>query len=184
MFITARNSQFKFNFPRKFIPAEIADRYRPYINRMPGSMIKEPIDLFNYSIQSLSLPGPSFDPVSQNDFPGNTRRFRTSVPKQELFEKSMTVTVKALDGYVNYWMAIELFEYYYNRSGKEPFLPEGVGIQMIDAEGNTYVTAKMQQMILTSVSSLELNFSSNTIEFQTFDLEFSYNILDIVVNLV
>ena len=95
----------------------------------------------------------------------------------------MTVTIKALDGYVNYWMAVELFEYYYNLGGKDPYLPEGVGIQMIDAEGNTYVTAKIQQMILSSISSLDLNFSSNTIEFETFDLEFNYNILDIVVNL-
>jgi len=184
MFITARNSQFKFNFPRTFIPKNISEKYKPYINRMPGSMIKEPIDLFNYGIQSLSLPGPSFDPIQQNDFPGNARRFRTSLPNQELFDKTMTVTIKALDGYVNYWMAIELFDHYYNLSGKEPFLPEGVGIQMIDAEGNTYVTAKIQQMILSSVSSLELNFSSNTIEFQTFDLTFSYNLLDIQVNLV
>lgn len=184
MFVSSRNNQFRFNFPRTFIPKSISDKYKPYLNRMPGNMIKEPIDIFNYGIQSLSLPGPSFDPVQQNDLPGNTRRFRTSLPKQELFDKSMTVTMKSLDGYVNYWMAIELFEYYYNLSGKKPFLPDGVGIQMIDSDGNTYVTAKIQQMILSSVSSLDLNFSSNTTGFEAFDLGFSYNIIDININLV
>jgi len=39
-------------------------------------------------------------------------------------------------------------------------------------------------MIMTSVSALDLNFSSNTIEFQTFDINFTYNILETNINLV
>ena len=183
MLLSARNNQFKFEFPRNFIPKEIADKYRPYLNRIPGGLIKEPIDFFNYGIQSLNLPGPSFTPVEQNDMPGNTRRFRTSIPKQELFDKSLTVTVQAFDGYVNYWMAVETLEYYYNLSGKTPYVPEGVGIQLMDSEGNVFVTAQLRDMIMNSVSSLDLNFSSNTIEFQTFDIEFTYNMLNVNVNL-
>ena len=37
---------------------------------------------------------------------------------------------------------------------------------------------------MNGVSALDLNFSSNTIEFQTFDIEFTYNILEIKVNLI
>lgn len=184
MILSARNNQFRFDFPRNFIPKEIANKYRPYLNRIPGGLIKEPIDYFNYGIQSMNLPGPSFDPVTQNDFPGNTRSFRSSLPKQELFDKSLTVTMQAFDGWVNYWMAVETFDYYYQRSGKEAFVPEGVGLQMLDGEGNVFVTVRLKDMIMTGVSALDLNFSSNTIEFQTFDVDFTYNILDVAVNLV
>lgn len=184
MILSARNNQFKFEFPRNFIPKEIADKYRPYLNRIPGGLIKEPIDYFNYGIQSMNLPGPSFDPVTQNDFPGTTRRFRTSLPKQELFDKTLTVTMQAFDGWVNYWMAVELFDYYYKLDGKNPFVPEGVGLQMLDGEGNIFVTIQLKDMIMNGVSALDLNFSSNTIEFQTFDIDFTYNILDIKVNLI
>lgn len=184
MILSARNNQFKFEFPRTFIPKEIADKYRPYLNRIPGGLIKEPIDYFNYGIQSMNLPGPSFDPVTQNDFPGNTRRFRTSLPKQELFDKSLTVTMQAFDGWVNYWMAVELFDYYYKLDGKNPFVPEGVGLQMLDGEGNIFVTIQLKDMVMNGVSALDLNFSSNTIEFQTFDIDFTYNILDVKVNLI
>lgn len=183
MILSARNNQFRFDFPRTFIPKVIADKYRPYLNRIPGGLIKEPIDYFNYGIQSMNLPGPSFDPVSQNDFPGNTRNFRSSLPKQELFDKSLTITMQAFDGWVNYWMAVELFDYYYKQDGKNPFVPEGVGLQMLDGEGNVFVTVQLKDMIMTGVSALDLNFSSNTIEFQTFDVDFTYNILDIAVNL-
>jgi hypothetical protein len=55
---------------------------------------------------------------------------------------------------------------------------------MLDAEGNNIVTCFLDQIIFNSVGALDLNFSSNTIEFQTFELNFTYNILDIKVNIV
>ena len=78
MILSARNNQFKFDFPRNFIPKEIAEKYKPFLTRIPGGLIKEPIDYWNYGIQSLNLPGPSFDAVTQVDYPGNQRAFRSS----------------------------------------------------------------------------------------------------------
>lgn len=179
MFLSSRNNQFKFEFPRKFIPDEIADKYRAFINRIPGGMIKEPIDIFNYGIQSINLPGPSFDPVTQNDFPGFTRNFRDAKPTQELFDRNLTVTMQSFDGFINYWMAVELMQYYYSRDGKQPWVPGGVGLQLMDGEGNLFMTAQLQEMIMTGVGSLDLNFSSNTVDFQTFDITFVYNTLEI-----
>jgi hypothetical protein len=92
--------------------------------------------------------------------------------------------MQAFDGWVNYWMAVEVFEYYYRLSGKHPFIPEGVGIEMIDSDGYSLVTVQLKDMVMSGVSSLDLNFSSNTIEFQTFDINFVYNNLNIAVNLV
>ena len=182
MILSARNNQFKFDFPRNFIPKPIAEKYKPFLTRIPGGLIKEPIDYWNYGIQSINLPGPSFDPVTQTDYPGNTRAFRSSLPKQQLFDKSMTVTMQAFDGYVNYWMAVEMFDYYYKLSGKHPYLPEGNGVQMLDAEGTAFVTVQLKDMFISNIGALDLNFSSNTVEFQTFDMEFTYNVLDVVVN--
>ncbi len=147
-------------------------------------MITEPIDFFNYGIQSLNLPGPTFDPIQQIDYPGHHKKWRSPLPLSTTREpKEMTVTLQAFDGYVNYWLAREVYDWYYTRDGKTPYVPEGIGIQIMDFEGNIFVTAKMQEMMLSSIQALDLNFSSNTVEFQTFDMVFNYNILDIVVNL-
>lgn len=184
MLISARNNQFRFSFPRNFIPETIAAKYRSYFNKIPGSLIKEPIDFFNYGIQSINLPGPSFTEVSQIDNPGNTRNFRSSFPTSEIFDRSMTVTMQAYDGWINYWMAVEIFQHYYlSKTNKAQYLPEGVGIQMIDAEGYNLVTVQLKDMLMTGISALDLNFSTNTVEFKTFDINFIYNDLDIVVNL-
>lgn len=184
MFLSARRNQFKFEFPKTFIPQEIGDKYRKYFNRIPGGTIKDVAGYFNYGIQSLNLPGPSFDPTVQNDFPGKSRAYRSSLPTQELYDKTLNVTFKAFDGYINYWLALELFEYYYNLDGKSPHLPEGIGVQMMDGEGNILATAKLKEMIMTGISELDLNFSSNTVEFETFTISFRYNIFSIDLNLI
>jgi len=41
------------------------------------------------------------------------------------------------------------------------------------------MTAQLKEMIMTGVGALDLNFSSNTVDFQTFDINFVYNILEI-----
>ena len=81
-------------------------------------------------------------------------------------------------------MCIEVFNYYYSLGGNKNLYIPPVHIQMLDAEGNNIVTCFLDQIIFNSVGALDLNFSSNTIEFQTFELNFTYNILDIKVNIV
>ena len=49
MLLDARNNLFEFHFPRNFIPKEIADKYKPYLNRMPGNVIEDPLDFLNYT---------------------------------------------------------------------------------------------------------------------------------------
>jgi len=136
------------------------------------------------TIQYINLPGPSYDPVTQTDFPGNTRNFKSAQPFQQNYDRNLNVTCKAIDGYVNYWMCIEIFNYYYSLGGNKNLYIPPVHIQMLDAEGNNIVTCFLDQIIFNSVGALDLNFSSNTIEFQTFELNFTYNILDIKVNIV
>ncbi len=179
MFLSSRNNQFRFEFPRKFIPQEISEKYKPIMNKMPGNLIEEPIDMLNYSIQAVNLPGISFEVTTQQDYPGYVRSHRSVEPTQNLFDKEMTVTFQSLDGFTNYWMCYDILKNYYARSGKDPFILEGVGIQFMDGEGNVFVIAQPKEMIMRSMTSLDLNFSSNTVEFNTFDIVFAYNILDI-----
>jgi len=57
MILNSRNNLYNFKFPRNFIPKEVADKYKKYLNRMPGNILTEPIDFINYSIQGINLPG-------------------------------------------------------------------------------------------------------------------------------
>ena len=114
MIQSARSNQFRFNFPRTFVPRVIVDKYKPYLQKIPGNIVYEPIDFINYSIQSLSFVGSSYDSVEQIDNPGIKRQYRGSLPTAELYGKEITVTFQLFDGFFNYWMMTDIFTYYYN----------------------------------------------------------------------
>ena len=179
MLQSAKSNQFRFNFPRAFIPQSISDKYSKYMNRIPGNIISDPLELINYSVQSITLPSFSFDPVQQVDNPGVKRQYRSSLPTQELFAKELRVGMQLFDGHFNYWLMYEIFQYYYDFKEKSPYLPDGFRLQMIDGEGNILVTINLERVLFQSVPDLNLNFSTNSPEFKTFEVIFVYNNLKI-----
>lgn len=181
MIISARNNQFDFRFPRPFVPEEVVSKYKGYLNRIPGNMITEPIDFINYGIQSVNLPGVAFDPVEQMAKIGRKRMYRSSVAKEELLSKELNITCQLLDGYINYFMLWDIFFCYYSPSNSENYLPDGMMIQLLDASGDVVVVANMKRVLFTGISALDLNFGSNTQEFNTFELNFVYNELDLEI---
>lgn len=179
MLQSADSNQFRFNFPKSFMPLAISTKYAKYMNRIPGNIISDPLELLNYSIQSVSLPSFSFDPIEQVDFPGTKRLYRSSLPTTELFAKELTVGMQMFDGHFNYWMMYEIFFYYYSSKEKQIYLPDGFRLQMIDNEGNILVTIHFDKVIFQTVPSLDLNFSTDAIGFKTFEVIFIYNNLRI-----
>ena len=179
MILSSRNNLFNLKFPRKFIPKEVNDKYIPYLNRMPGNVISESIDYINLSIQGFTMPGISFDPVTQQDNDGTIRYNRGSMPIQNTVTREFTVELQLFDGYINYWIMQDTLLYYYSKSEKKKYTPD-IKLQILDAEGIHLMSAVFAKPIMTKISELELNMSSNVAEFQTFTLDFVYNRFDII----
>ena len=160
MILNSRNNLFNFKFPRNFIPKEVADKYRKYLNRMPGNLMSEPIDYINYSIQGIAIPGISFDPISQAPNDGTTTYHRGSIPIQNTIERQFTVEMQLLDGYINYWIMQDTLLYYYSKAKREPFIDD-LKLQILDGEGIHVMSAVFEKPIMNSISELELNMSTN-----------------------
>ena len=178
MIINSRNNLFNFRFPRTFIPKEVADKYRKYLNRMPGNLVTEPIDFINYAIQGVQLPGIAFDPISQAPNDGTTTYHRGSIPIQNTIERQFTVEMQLLDGYINYWIMQDTLLYYYARSTKEPYT-QPLTLRILDAEGSSVAYMEFQKPIMNSINELSLNMAQNVAEFNTFEVTFFYNKLDL-----
>jgi len=174
MILNSRNNLFNFKFPRTFIPKEVADKYRVYLNRMPGNIMTEPIDFINYSIQGISIPGITFDPIEQSPNDGTITYHRGAQPIQNTIERQFTVEMQLLDGYINYWILQDTLLYYYSREKREPFMND-LKLQILDAEGIHVMSAVFEKPIMNSITELDLNMSSNIAEFNTFTLNFYYN---------
>ena len=179
MILNSRNNLFNFKFNRKFIPEAVATKYRPYLDRMPGNVISEPIDYVNYSIQGMSIPGISFDPVEISPNDGSKIYHRGAIPIQNtVADRQITVELQLLDGYINYWILQDTLLYYYSKTEKKPFLDD-LKLQIMDAEGIHVMSAMFEKPIFNEISELELNMSSNIAEFATFTLNFYYNTFNI-----
>ena len=174
MILNSRNNLFNFQFPRTFIPKEVADKYKKYLNRMPGNIITEPIDFINYSIQGVSIPGISFDPVTQSPNDGTIIYKRGALPIQNLIERQFTVTMQLLDGFINYWIMQDTLLYYYSKAVKEGSIDD-IKLQVLDAEGIHVASVVFEKPIMNTISELELNMSQNIAEFNTFTIDFHYN---------
>ena len=178
MVLNSRNNSFDFRFPRKFIPEPVAEKYKKYLNKVPGALLSEPVDFVNYSIQGLNIPGISFDPITQADNDGTTRSHRGAVPIQNTVQREFTVTFQLLDGYINYWIMIDTLLYYYARSTKQPYI-DPITLRILDAEGASVAYMEFNQIIMNSINELSLSMSENVADFSTFECTFVYNKLDL-----
>ena len=86
MVLNSRNNSYDFRFPRNFIPEEVAEKYKKYLNKIPGGLLSEPVDFVNYSIQGINIPGVTFEPIQQSDWDGTTRNHRGAVPIQNTIQ--------------------------------------------------------------------------------------------------
>lgn len=182
MIINSRASNFIFNFPKGFFQKAVEEKYLNYIKRMP-----EPYDtvhtFMNAQVQAVTFPSLNMEPVEQTRLYGKKQDYKNAVPHQDLFTRDMTVTIKALDGYINYWIfmdnAIEYFKLFDGINKNNYF--EDLHIRFLSQEGHIINTVRFHGIILTGISEIQASYSDNNPEFKTFDCTFRYNILDIGV---
>ena len=174
MILNSRNNSYDFRFPRNFIPEEVVEKYKKYLNRVPGGLLAEPVDFVNYSIQGINIPGITFDPITQADNDGTTRYHRGAVPIQNTITREFTVTFQLLDGFINYWIMMDTLLYYYARTTKQPYI-EPFTLRILDAEGASVAFMKFEKIILNSINELNLNMAENVADFSTFECSFFYN---------
>lgn len=172
MLLPARNNQFEFFFSKTFIPQEIEERYMPYLMRIPGGMFARCIDFVNYGIQGFNLQNTQFDVVEQYDRKTPySRIYRSPFSPEKLTSKEFTVTNQLYDGYVNYFLMLDLFHHYYSSAG-DKFIPGIPFLRVMDGNGYEIFTIEFKNVLFTSIDGLDFNFSSNTIDMKTFSCTF------------
>lgn len=172
MFLPARNSQFEFFFSKGVVPDEIERKYKPYFDRIPGTPVTRCVDFINYGIQGFNLPGVRFDPVVQTDRETPYGRiYRPAASPESTMDKDITVTSQLFDGYLNYFVWLDMFYHYYN-SGENLSLPGVPFIKLMDGSGYETLEIKFRNVLFTGIDDLDFNFSSNTIDMQTFNCTF------------
>jgi hypothetical protein len=172
MILNSRNSNFILTFPKNFLYPKIQERYKTYLKRLPLPY-DSVTDYLNASVQSTSFPGANIDVVEQRLYEDRVN-WKDGLSAKVAFKREFSVEFKSYEGYINYWMMFDLLQEYANYDNKEQFLPD-VTLSFLDQTGFELIVYEYQQIIMTGISDLQLNFTSNAADFQSFTCDFMYN---------
>ena len=190
MILNSRANQFVFKFPKGFITKDIETKYNFYLQRLP-TPFENITDYVNHTIQSITFPSVSSEEVQQmigrkmqvdsKTITKNPQYWRQPLDLDRVIPKEFTVTLKAADGFLNYWVLFENYRNYLSINNIEDYFPD-FALQYLDREGYQLLKIDMKQPILKGISEIEMNYASTAIEFRTFTMNFMYNTFDINVN--
>lgn len=164
-FLSGKNNNFRFHFPKVFVPDDIEEKYNPILKRMPGIMCENVIDFVNMQIKSVELQvnPQEYEPIIQVDS-GTPygRASRSDAYPDFLWRKEMTITFELDHAYIIWCIMCDLFMYYYQR--KEKYIPKPPGMEILDCNHKVLYRITFSDLLFTGVSGLEFDFSSNTID--------------------
>lgn len=163
-----------FRFPKEFIPREISDRWRKILDLTPGYPIKSPVDLVNWSVQSIDLPEYTYQPIIQVNSEGVSKKLISSLPVEELTTKQMTVNFAILDGWVNYWILYEAYNEYY-KNAESQYIQDGIQIGLNTVNGLQIGVVQLYNVLFTQLGSISVNFTNNNIDSNSFSITLEYN---------
>ena len=176
MILNAKNNNFIVNFNKGFFYPSIVKKYESYIKRLP--IPYETLhDYMTASIQAISFPALTAEPVDQILYEDNYSS-KGGFRLERYLERNFNITFKLYEGYINYWVLFDTFRAFYDLDNTEKFMP-GITISFLDQTGFEFIAVELNQILINSISELELNYSSNVAEFKTFNMNFRYNYIKI-----
>lgn len=164
-FLSGKNNNFRFHFPKIFVTEEIEKKYEPLLKRVPGIMCDSVIDFVNLQIKSVELQvnPETYQPIEQKDSGTPYGRLsRSDAYPDYLWKKEMTITFQLDQGYLIWCIMNELFLYYYQI--KDKYLPKPPGMEILDCYHKVLYRITFTDLLFTGISNLEFDFSSNSID--------------------
>jgi hypothetical protein len=177
MILNPKGSSFYFNFPKGFFSERVVSKYTKYIEKQPSPFENVP-QYVNSTIQSISFPSLNIDSVEQVRPLGKKVSYKSSTPLQDLFSKDISINFKAADGFVNYFIMLDTVLDFLNFGNPQVFI-QTLPLRVMDGEGNIVFSVEFQEVIFTSFSGLELNYTLNNPSYTGFTLGFTCNYLDV-----
>lgn len=193
--LSPRYDTFRFLLPKDFLPGEIEDKWKGFLNQEPG-VIVSPIDYLNESIQGITLPGiselnitqpqHSTNPIIRQNRPSDNNLGRINIePNQNntyispanplaQIDRKFTVTFRLNQGLYNYFM---LYETIFYRICKHLQYDDGDDfyIEVLNEEGISDMRIHLSQCHLDGIDGLEFGYDKVERQSNTFQVTWVFN---------
>lgn len=177
MRLASQSSQFIFNLPQSFLPAEVIETYTPILEKN-WIQYENVIDYINSTIKSVNFPGISFEMPMQIRMRGKQRNFKPATNPQDIVTtRQLNVTFRSVDSDLNYWLLFDILNKHYldtENQWLDPFT-----ITAVDIHRDAIYVIKFYEIIINSLSENMFNYSDQKVSSKDFVLNFNFNFYDI-----
>lgn len=177
MRLSSQASQFIFNLPSDFLPAETIETYSGILEKN-WIQYEDVIAYLNSTIKSVNFPGIGFDMPKQITMRGKERQFKPAKNVQDITTThDLTVTFRSVDSDLNYWLMFDIITKHYldvENSFVNPFT-----ITCVDIHRDAIYVIRFYEIILKSMSENTFNYSLQKVASKDFTITFHFNFYDI-----
>ena len=158
---------------------DVTQKWMPLLERMWVPMVTLE-DFFNSQITSINFPGFSAPTVKQQ---GRLYPIQKRGSQQEdmVIDKTLTLTVKATESYISYFIARHQFQLFLRLGQLTPIYMPNITVALLDDGGFETVSYCYQQLTPTSLSDLSMSYAARLGQFNTFTWSFTYNYFDVYI---
>lgn len=190
--LSPRYDQFRFLFPKEFLPPEVTEKWQRKINK-DSAVITTPIDYLNESIRGVTFPGMSDLTVTQQQHSTNAIKrtlgrinvepnqnnttYATGNPLDKI-QREITVKFRMNQGLYNYWM---LYETIFYRYCKPELYKDGdnLEIYILDEDGTRCARVSLEQCHISGIDGLDFSFDKSDRQVDEFSLTIVFNNIDL-----
>lgn len=177
MLRNTKNNLIYFRFPPDFVPQFVEDKYGTLLKQYqnPFKTVRE---FLNSLVISVNFPSLDYDSIQQ-DHARTPRNFRPGTDVYRAIDKVISIDLRLTEGYLSYFMMYDIFLYWNdNKEGTDRYLSPFV-FKTLDLRGREMATIEYKEILFTSLGELSLSFSEIDPTFNTFNVSFISNTIDI-----
>jgi hypothetical protein len=176
MRLNSQSSQFVFNLPANFVPAEILQSYTPILEKN-WIQYENVIDYLNSTIKSANFPGITFELPKQNLLRGKERMYKPATNVQDIVGHDITINFASVDADINYWIVFDIVTKHYLDVDNLYLNP--ITITAVDIHRDGIYTIIFKEVILKSLSDNKFDYAQQKVNSKEFTLTFHFNFYEV-----
>ena len=177
MRLSSQNSQFVFNLPSDFLPAEIVSTYKPILEKN-WVQYENVIDYLNSTIKSVSYPGLQITTPEQTLIRGKKRSYKPSTNVQDILtSRELDIVFRSVDADLNYWICYDVFVKHYLDVINlyiNPFT-----LTAVDIWRDAIYKIKFYEIIAVSLSENKIEYNQQKVNAKDFTIKFKFNFSEV-----
>lgn len=179
MLNSPNKNNFKVFLPKNLLPKQVTDVFDAYLFNEQMFPYNTTLDLFESQIKGYEIPDLGLPEVKQDSGPGERTQLQGLTTHEAFGDKRVEITIRAIDGYLNYHIARYAYMLYAMPSHNPgPATGDGIGdiVIAINTSNSMFrYNIIYKNVIWLGVTGKEFKYDETQLATDDFTLAFAHN---------